>query len=136
MISSSASREDYASLGKLTNVVAKHAMKHTSTRWLSIKYVCIRLLEQLPSLKEYFLKFLLKTNQYKELKKIGRYQRIKPILADPISEVYLSFCAFATGDSESFLLQFQNDQPMIHMLYDVQPSNNFDEKGYKEKGVV
>ena len=35
-----------------------------------------------------------------------------------MSEEYLSFCAFATGDFESFLLQFQNDQLMIHMLYD------------------
>ena len=114
----SAHREDYASLGELTNVVAKYAMKHTSTRWLSMKYVCIRLLEQLPNLKEYFLKFLPKTNQYNKLKKTERYQRIKSILADPMSEAYLSFCAFATGDFESFLLQFQNDQPMIHMLCD------------------
>ena len=69
-------------------------------------------------MKEYFLKFLPKTNQYNELKKTESYQRIKSILADPISEVYLSFCAFATGDFESFQLQFQNDQPMFHMLYD------------------
>ena len=52
------------------------------------------------------------------MKKTERYQRIKSILADPMPEKYLSFCAFATGDFESFLLQFQNDQPMIHMLYD------------------
>ena len=111
-------REDYASLGELTNVVAKYAIKHTSTRWLSMKYVCICLPDKLPNFKEYFLKFLPKTNQYNELKKTERYQRIKSILADPMSEVYLSFCAFAIGDFESFLLQFQNDQPIIHMLYD------------------
>ena len=92
-------------------------MKHTSTRWLSMNYVCIRLLEQLPNLKEYFLKFRPKTNHCNELK---RQKGIKESnhLADPMSEVYLLFCAFATGDFESFLLQFQNDQPMIHMLYD------------------
>ena len=83
-----------------------------------MKYVCIRLLEQLPNLKEYFLKFLPKIDQYNKLKKTESYQRIKSILADPMSEVYLSFCAFATGDFKLFLLQFQNDQPMIHMLYD------------------
>ena len=114
----SAHREDYASLGELTNVVAKYVMKHTSTRWLNMKYVCIRLFEQLPNLREYFLKFLPKTNQYNELKKTERCRRINSILADPISEVYLSFCAFATGDFELFLVQFQNDQPMIHTLYD------------------
>ena len=110
---SSAHREDYASLRELTNVFAKYAMKHISTRWLSMKYFCIRLLEELPNLKEYFPKFLPKTSQYNELKKAKTYKRIKSILTDPVSEVYLSFCAFATGDFESFLLQFQNDQPMI-----------------------
>ena len=110
---SSAYREDYASLRELTNVFAKYAMKHISTRWLSMKYFCIRLLEELPNLKEYFPKFLPKTSQYNELKKAKTYKRIKSILTDPVSEVYLSFCAFATGDFESFLLQFQNDQPMI-----------------------
>ena len=111
---SSAHCEDYASLRELTNVFATYAMKHISTRWLSMKYVCIRLLEQLPNLKEYFPKFLPKTSQYNELKKTEMYQRIKSILADPVSEVYLSSCAFATGDFESFLLEFQNDQSMIH----------------------
>ena len=82
-----------------------------------MKYVCICLLEQLPNLKEYFLKFFPKTNQCNELKKT-KVSRIKSILADPMSEEYLSFCAFATGDFESFLLQFQNDQLMIRMLYD------------------
>ena len=105
-------------LGELTNVVAKYAIKHISTRWLNMKYVCIRLLEQLPNLKEYFLKFLPKIDQYNKLKKTERYQRIKSILADPMSEVYLSFCAFATGDFKSFMLEFQNDQLMIHMLFD------------------
>ena len=33
-------------------------------------------------------------------------------------KVYLSFFAYATGDFKSFLLEFQNDQLMIHMLYD------------------
>ena len=52
------------------------------------------------------------------MKNAERHQRSKAILADSMSEVRLSFCAFATGDFESFLLQFQNDQTMIHILYD------------------
>ena len=42
---SSARREDYVSLQTITNVAAEYAKKHTSTTWLSIKYVCIRILE-------------------------------------------------------------------------------------------
>lgn len=115
---SSARREDYALIQDTTDVVAMYAKKHSSTRWLSMKYVCLRVLEQLPNLKEYFLKFLPKSKQYNELKKTERYQRIRSVLANPISEVYLSFCAFSSEDFESFLLQFQFEEPMVHMLYD------------------
>ena len=66
---SRARHEDYALLGELTNVVANYAMKYTSTRWLRMKYVCIRLLDQLLNLKEYFLKLLPNTDQHKQLKR-------------------------------------------------------------------
>ena len=95
-----------------------YAKKHSSSRWLIMKYVCLRILEQLLNLKEYFLKFLPKSKQYNELKKTERYQRIRSVLANSISKVYLSFCAFSSEDFESFLLQFQFEEPMVHMLYD------------------
>ena len=63
---SSAKREDYASLQTITNVAAEYAKKHTSTRWLSMKYVCIRILEQLPNLKEYFLEFFTKNQRIQQ----------------------------------------------------------------------
>ena len=95
---SSARHEDYASLQDITNVAAEYAKKHTSTRWLSMKYVCIRLLEQLPNLKEYFLTFLPKTKGFRELKKTERYIRISAILKNDMTEVYLSFCVFCTEE--------------------------------------
>ena len=53
-------------------------------------------------------------------------------------EVYLSFCACATGDFGSFLLQFQNYQPMNHMLYDGMFNllTNLMKFMKKEQGVV
>ena len=57
MMRFSARREDYRSLSSLTNVAAEYAKK-TSIRWLSMKYVAVRILEQYDNLKEYFLKFL------------------------------------------------------------------------------
>ena len=48
---SSARREKYASFQTITNVAAEYAKQYTSTRWLSMKDVCIRILEQLPNLK-------------------------------------------------------------------------------------
>ena len=43
---SSARREDYASVEEVTKVVARYAMQHTETRWLTMKYVAVRILEQ------------------------------------------------------------------------------------------
>ena len=52
-------------------------------------------------------------------------------------EVYLSFYACATGDFESFLLQFQNYQTMNHMLYDGMFNlTNLMKFIKKEQGVV
>ena len=82
-----------------------------------MKYV-IRTLEQLPNLKENFLEFLPKTKEFSKLKTSERYLRIFNQLKDDLTEIYLSFCAFCTEDFESFLTQFQFDQPMIHVLYD------------------
>ena len=55
---SSARREDYANLVDVTNLVAEFAKKHVETRWLSMKYVAVRILEQWVNLTEYFLTFL------------------------------------------------------------------------------
>ena len=89
-----------------------------STRWLSMKYVCIRILEWLLNLKEYFLEFLTKTKEFSNLKTSERYLRIYNQLKDDATEIYLSICAFCIEDFESLLTQFQFDQPMIHVLYD------------------
>ena len=55
---SSTRHEDYTSLESFTGLVAEYAKKHAETRWVSMKYVAVRCLEQWPNLKEYFLKFL------------------------------------------------------------------------------
>ena len=115
---SSARREDYASLVSVTNVVAEYAKKHVETRWLTMKYVALRIVEQWDNLTEYFLKFLPKQKNFKStIMKTERYQRISESVKDPLNLCYTSFCAFATIDFESFLLPFQSEEPMIHLLY-------------------
>lgn len=42
---------------------------------------------------------------------------MRDILKNDMAEAYLSFCAFYAEAFESFLLEFQFDQPMIHKLY-------------------
>ena len=64
------------------------------------------------------MSFLPKTKEFSKLKTSERYLRICNQLEDDMTEIYLSFCAFFIEDFESFLNQFQFDQPMIHVLYD------------------
>ena len=115
---SSARREDYTSLEGVTGAVAEYAKKHAETRWVSMKYVAVRCLEQWPNLKEYFLKFLPKQKNFKrEIENTARYTRLKTCFADPTMEAYGAFVAFVAQDFEAFLVPFQSKDPMIHLLY-------------------
>ena len=38
-------------------------------------------------------------------------------MQDPVTEVYTSFCACSTTEFEDCLLQFQSDEPRIHLLH-------------------
>ena len=111
---SSARREDYKKLEDITDVTAHYVKKHGPTRWLSMKNVGVRVLEQKENLSEYFLNFLPKQ---KGFKRSDRYDRIIKELKRPEIEAYLAFMLFVSQDFESFLRFFQYDQPMIHMLW-------------------
>ena len=52
-----------------------------------------------------------------ELAKGYCYIIIKKALEEPLTEPYLSFCAFTAHDFESFLLPLQTGEPMIHQLF-------------------
>ena len=111
----SARREGYTPLVSIPNVVAEYAKKHAETCWLTMKYVALRIVEQWDNLTEYFLKFLPKQKNFKgTIMKTERYQRISESLKDTLNLCYTSF---AINDFESFLLPFQSEEPMIHLLY-------------------
>ena len=89
---SSARREDYTLLATIAGVTAEYMKKHAETRWVSMKYVALRCLEQWENLKEYFLKFLpQQKNSIKEVEKTQIYLRTKTPLSEPIMEAYVSF---------------------------------------------
>ena len=115
---SSARREDYRSLHTLTDNLDKFVIKHVLIRWLSMKHVAIRVVEQWDNLTEYFLEFLPKQKDaFRKIKETTRYQRISEALEDSITLAYVSFCAFVARDFEMFLLPFQSNRPTIHLLY-------------------
>ena len=69
------------------------------------------------------------------MKKTERHQRNESILADWTSEVYLSFCAFATGDFQIIAIavsKWSTDDPQI-IWWHAQPSDKFDEKVDKKR---
>ena len=58
-------RADYKKMESVTNIVSHYAQKHVSTRWVTLKKVVVRLLEQHENLKEYFLTYLPTTAGFK-----------------------------------------------------------------------
>ena len=115
---SSARREDYASLESVTGIVAWYTMRHAETRWVSMKYVALRVLEQWDNLKEYFMKFLPKQSSFKrDVEKTLRYKRICAAFSEPLMQACVSFVGFISQDFEDFLVPFQAKEPMIHLLY-------------------
>ena len=100
---SSARREDYANLVDATNLVAEFAIEHIELRWLSMKYVAVRILEQSVNLKEYFLTFLPKLKNFNVLFKTDRYKRFCQALRNDFhTQGYLVFFAFSAQDFEAF----------------------------------
>ena len=115
---SSARREDCQGMEELTNVTSQFSKKHVDTKSLSMKLACVRVLEQWDNLCEYFLTFLPTQKSFKrEILPTMLYKRIKAVLENTTTQAYISFCSYVAQDFENFLQTFQENEPMIHMLY-------------------
>ena len=55
---SSARREDYSNLQDLTEVASQYVLRHSSVKWLTLKFVLVRIIEQWTNLTEYFCKYI------------------------------------------------------------------------------
>ena len=51
-------KEDYKEIEDVTDVIAHYALRNSSFRWLTLKFVLVRIIEQLENLRAYFLEFL------------------------------------------------------------------------------
>ena len=102
-------------LRKLLGSMQKIQQKHCSTRWLSLKFVAVWLLEQWENLTEYFLKFLPKQKIFKgTIKETSRYKRIIEVIQSDLAQHYLAFCGFSSADFEKFLFEISvNNQWFI-----------------------
>lgn len=82
-------------------------IKHVSTRWLSLELAVDRMLKQYPSLKSYFL-----SNDEGK----ARFQRLKGIFENPMSEVYLLFFQAVLPSFTHTNLFLQREEPLIYCL--------------------
>ena len=60
--------------------------------------------------------FILESNLKSTVANTDHCKRICAALQGPLTEAYISFCAYSTTEFEDFL-QFQSDEPRIHLLY-------------------
>lgn len=115
---SSARREDLKLCELITELDVKFTIKHTQTRWLSLKKVLERIKQQWPNLKEYFLSFLPKQlNFTREFARNERYVFIKESLSSDTTLLYIGFVIHVADILENFLVKFQSKNSLLPMLY-------------------
>ena len=118
---SSARREDYSHLEDVSEVTAHYVHRDSSARCLTMKFVLVRIIERWPNLKEYFITFLPKQKELKELKQTiketKRCQQMVEVFENELALPYLPLVNFLAHRYESYLLKFQSEEPLIQMLH-------------------
>ena len=111
-------QENFEKIQHELNLPSHRLVKHVPSRWLTLSAACKRMIEQLPALKEFFLKFIPKCANAKELMKIRKYKIISEFLGKPSSEAELHFISDCTNLFTQFTGKFQGSEPLIHLLYE------------------
>ena len=101
----------------MTNISVQYPLRHVETRWLSMKGIAVRITNQWENLCLYFLKFLPTQKTFRHAVRKTRYQRIENALESDSTRVCLSFLVFAASLFNNFLLTFQYEEPLIHLLF-------------------
>ena len=112
---SAARREDFRELQLNLDLEQKVFLEHTSLRWLSIGPSVRRILEQWKAIIE-FVHYL--ESDRKRTPDSAAFRRVQAAIKKPDILVQLNFLASAVPLFEDFLLNFQHDEPQIHILYE------------------
>ena len=110
---SAAKREDYELAQAKVKVTTHFFLCHVESRWTTLEDVVVRLAEQLPALKQYFLKDL----SDKE-KDSGRVKTICQILKDKLILAEMYFIKSVLELFSRITRMCQTSEPLIHILYD------------------
>ena len=112
---SAARRQDYKNLQLNLDLELKLFIEHSSLRWLSIGPAVRRILEQWQA-KEQFVKFL--ESDPKRIPQSAAFRRVQAAIERNEILVQLNFIASTVALFETLMLNFQNDEPKIHVLYE------------------
>ena len=110
---SAAKREDYELAQAKVKVTAHFFLRHVESRWTTLEDVVVRLAEQLPALKQYFLKHL----PAKE-RESRRVKTICQTLQDKLNLAEMYFIRSVLELFTRITRMFQTSAPLIHILYD------------------
>ena len=89
-------------------------IEHSSLRWLSIGSAVRRILEPWQAIEQ-FVKFL--ESDPKRIPQSAAFKRVQAAIKRNEILVQLNFIASTVTLFETFMLNFQNDEPKIHVLY-------------------
>ena len=112
---SAARRQDYKNLQLNLDLELKLFIEHSSLRWLSIGPAVRRILEQWQAIEQ-FVKFL--ESDPKRIPQSAAFRRVQAAIKRNEILVQLNFIASTVTLFETFMLNFQNDEPKIHVLYE------------------
>ena len=87
-------------------------LRHVNSRWLTLEMSTTRIIDQFPALQEYF-----KKNTESQCDS-QRLNRIKKAFNDKMLLAKLLFLQNVADVFTQFLVIFQAETPMIHILYD------------------
>ncbi|CAF1535172.1 unnamed protein product, partial [Rotaria sp. Silwood1] len=103
-------------------VIEKTILYFTNTRWVWLGKVITRVLPLWEPLHEYFLMYL-PVNKKQQVQNNDRYERIKESLTSYVIKIRLQFVLFLCETIfDRFLTLFQQEAPLIHLLYYELPS--------------
>ena len=112
---SAARREDYELVQEELGLPKHKFLKHVDSRWLTLQPALERICKQLSALKKYFSKAA-ETNSAVESN--PRYIRIQRKLKAKETVAKMHFLISVADIFNLFLVNFQSEEPLIHVLYD------------------
>lgn len=103
----------------LGDVVIKFFGDQASSRWLFLKVALSKILEQYKSIKDYFLIWLPKQENFKrEIESSSKYKSVVRTLKDRRTLIYIHFIINVCCIFEPLLVSFLRREPFFHSIYE------------------